>query len=147
MTPALLMLIQNKCTELKYWKIETTWFYRGRLILRHKTMGSYKVILFFDASEKAIDEHVNLYGKLLFSRARSEQCPIWLPRLRPLDRLRLKTIVDSEPINLLQMCPSSTDLSDFDEKMHTIVRAAYNKVTNLAIAVVQAKALLKMDNE
>lgn len=146
-TPALLELIENKCKELKHWRFESLWFYRGRLILRHKILQSYKFILDFDLEQKNVDNHINLYGKLMFTRARTMQCPIWLPRLRPIDRLRLQATVASEPINLLPMCPSSNDLSNFDGVMHTIVRDACNKVTNLMLSVIDANAVLHMTNE
>lgn len=145
--PSLLVLIKNKCKELRYWKFETLWFYQGRLILRHKILQSYIFVLDFDPEQKAVDDHINLYGKLMFNRARSMQCPIWLPRLRPVDRLRLQTTIASEPINLLQMCRSSNDLSDFDEKMHAIVRDACNKVTKIALAAIEANAIFMMENE
>lgn len=146
-TPALLELIKNKCKELKHWRFESLWFYRGRLILRHKILQSYKFILDFDPEHKAVDDHISMYGKLMFIRARTVQCPIWLARLRPIDRLRLQTTIASEPINLLQMCPSSNDLSTFDENMDTIVRNACNKVTNLALVAIDANAVLMIDNE
>lgn len=145
--PALLELIKNKCTELKHWQFESLWFYRGRLILRHKILQSYKFILDFDPEQKAVDDHVSQYGKLMFSRARALQCPMRLLRLRSVDRLRLQAIIASQPINLLQMCPSSNDLSDFDERMHAIVRDAYNKATGIASIVTQANAILMNHDE
>lgn len=75
------------------------------------------------------------------------QCPVWLPRQRPVDRLRLQATVASEPIDLLQMCPSSNDLSNFDVKMHAVVRDACNKVTNLALTAIDANAILMCDEE
>lgn len=145
--PCILELIKNKCNQLEHWRFESLWFYRGRLILRHKVLQSYKFILDFDPHEKAIDEHINLYGKLMFTRARTMQCPIWLPLLRPLDRLRLQATIASEPIDLLQMCPSSSDLSTFDKKMDKIVRAACSKVNKIALTVIDANAVFMIDDE
>lgn len=110
-------------------------------------LQSYKFILDFDPEQKAVDDHISLYGKLMFTRARTLACPIWLKHMRPIDRLRLHTTIASEPIDLLQMCPSSNDLSNFDVKMHAIVRDACNKVTNLALIAIDANAILMSDDE
>lgn len=85
---------------------------------------------------------------MVFSKADTLICKTTTKIMLPRDRLRLQELLSKLPIDLLSMCPSSMDLSDFDEKMHAYARNAYNKVTDVLQAVIKGGArICKSDSD
>lgn len=122
-------------------------FYKGNLVLRHKTLPSLEITLIFKPDEQSVDKQLDIYGKLMFSRAEAGTCKAWGGHLSAFDQLCLQETLGKLPVSLLRMCQSSTDLSDFDENMHAIVQRACEKCAEVEKETLLTSASLEIDDK
>lgn len=121
-------------------------FYKGNLVLRHKKLPSFEITFIFKPDEKSVDKQLDIYGKLMFSRAEAGTCRAWRGHLSAFDQLCLQETLGKLPVSLLRLCPSSSDLSDFDENLNAIVQRACEKCAEVEREILLASASLEIDD-
>lgn len=138
-------LIFSHFSQLNHWTFNDLWYFRGNIHLHSKEMLAFRVCLVFD--EKEVEKHAESYGAIQFNRIVYEfskeqlkvrHCPILL--------LQIRELKSKLPRDLLPMCKTSTNLSEFDEKLHGYCVRARQKVKQLKKIWRKTKALIKEEN-
>lgn len=108
-------------------------------------MLAFQVCLVYDPKE--IEKHSESYGALKFDHIEYEFCNEQLKvRYNPIFLLEKRELESKLPRDLTTMCKSSTNLSEFDEKLHGYCVRARQKVKKLKQIWRKNKALIKEEN-
>lgn len=133
-------------SQLKHWDFEEEWYFQGNIYLRNKIMPEFKVVLLYDEDNNSILDNLNQYEALKFIKIMPQFCPYHLERKSPLMHLSIQELKSKLPKNLLSLCVTSTELSDFDEKLNNFCADAYEKAKYIHDLCNRHRALLKMEN-
>lgn len=108
-------------------------------------MLAFRVCLVYDSDE--IKKHVELYGAIRFDHIEYEFCKEQLSvRTCPIFLLQIQELKSKLPRDLSPMCKYSTNLSEFDEKLHGYVKRARQKVKQLKQIWRKNRALIKEED-
>lgn len=133
--------------ELKHWNVVHPYIYVGSIILHHKKLQYFQITIDFKPEEKEVEKNLDSYGKILFHHLIAGVRDKWDSSLNPFDKLCLQSIFAKLPTNLLSFCPSSSDLSQFDEQMNDIIMNELVKCRKLMAEIIKSTATLEMDDE
>lgn len=108
-------------------------------------MLAFRVCLVYDSDE--VEKHVESYGAVQFDHIEYDFCKEQLEvRHHPIFLLQLRELKSKLPRDLTSMCKSSTNLSEFDEKLHGYCVRARQKVKHLKQIWRKNKALIKVED-
>lgn len=110
-------------------------------------MVAFQVYLVYD--QHKIEKHVESYGAIRFDHIEYDFCKEQLSVRRdsPIFQLEVRELKSKLPRDLTPMCKFSTNLSEFDEKLHGYVVRARKKVKQLKEIWRKNKALIKKEDE
>lgn len=102
----------------------------------------FRVCLVYDPD--VVEKQIESYGAIQFDHIEYDFCKEQLAvRCDPIFSLQIRELKSKLPQDLSPMCKSSTNLSDFDEKMHGYCVRARQKVKKLKQIWRKHKALIK----
>lgn len=108
-------------------------------------MPAFKVCLIYDPN--MVGKCVNTYGTLKFSKINHQFCPIHLKRRTyAVFKLEMLELSSKLPKNLLPLCETSSQLSNFDDRLNEYCINAQNKVKKLHELCRKMKAVIKEEN-
>lgn len=108
-------------------------------------MLAFRVCLVYDSDE--VEMHGESYGAIQFDHIEYEFCKEQLSvRRDPIFSLQIRELKSKLPRDLTPMCKTSTNLSEFDEKLHGYCVRARQKVKRLKQIWRKNKALIKEED-
>lgn len=108
-------------------------------------MLAFRVCLVYD--EEKVEKHAESYGAVQFDHIEYEFCKEQLKERRdPIFLLQIRELKSKLPRDLSPMCKTSTNLSEFDEKLHGYCVRARQKVSRLKQIWRKNKALIKEED-
>lgn len=108
-------------------------------------MLAFRVCLVYD--ENDVEKHAESYGAIQFDHIEYEFCKEQLAsRDDPIFLLQIQELKSKLPRDLTPMCKTSTNLSEFDEKLHGYCVRARQKVKRLKQIWRKSKAVIKEED-
>lgn len=133
------------CSHLNNWTFDDVWYFMGNIHLRSNQMPAFKVCLVYDP--EMADADAEKYGVIRITKIIPQFCKTHLSeRNHPEFLLEIKELQSKLPKNLLPMCETSSNLSEFDEKLHEYCVHAQNKVKEVKEMCKKSNALIKEEN-
>lgn len=109
-------------------------------------MPEFTAVLLYNEDNNSIEDNLNQYGALKFTKVMPQFCKHHLERTSPLMHLSIQELKSKLPTNLLSLCGFSADLTDFDEKLNKLCVDACNKAKYIQDLCNRHKAFLKIEN-
>lgn len=132
-------------SNLINWTFEDVWYFQGNIHLRNIRMPVFKVCLVYDP-EMAYEDSEK-YGVIRMKKIIPQFCSTHLSeRGHPEFLLEVLELKSKLPTNLLPMCETSSNLSDFDEKLDELCINAQNMAKMVQEICKKSNALLKQED-
>lgn len=108
-------------------------------------MPAFKVCLIYDPDK--VQKSVNTYGTLKFMKINHQFCKKHLAsRGYAIFKLEMRELISKLPKNLLSLCETTTQLSNFDDRLNEYCINAQKKVNELKEICTKSNAFVREEN-